>query len=672
MQRNEASDAMTTILNMIAQRKYIFKKVIIVSLGALVVFSLLVALKGMISSKPGFALLSDGHGAKWIRFNKPVNLGIWKDEYPQAYFRKSFIVSRARPAEAMVTMRAMKLAEVYLDGRLIAPFGSSLEDWKKERVINLGPFLAAGEHELQIAVINRYGPPLLIVHSDDLGLRTGDDWDASLDGINWGRTVSAAKKEIPELSRMFPNTGAALRSEVLFLLPVFSAVFLMSFVTRSGQSFVDSIKERVLQPSRVRWALVGLWVILAINNIHKLPLNLGYDAVNHYEYISYMVSNHRVPLASEGWQMFQPPLYYMISAGFYSMLSWFTNNGNTLNTLMRMIPLVCGVLQVEVTYRAMKGVFTTRKDLQMLGTIVGGLLPMNIYISQYVGNEPLAGLLSAVAVTMSLRLLHNDFPLIPKWYLPALGLVLGLALLAKATPVLLCPPLALFLFHIMLQRQISKREIALNLLLVFGIAFAVCGWYYLRNWFVFGKPFIGGWDLTLNLAWWQDPGYRTLHDFFSFGMSLQYPIYSGVNGFWDSIYSTFWMDGFLSSIITPEGCPPWNYGLMASGALLSVLPSVGIMIGTVKTIFTEEHASKDGLFSVTCIGIYFAALLFMYLKLPIYTTAKATYTLGITPCYAVVCASGLGLIMRNRFMAAFVNATIACWGVVAYCSFFVV
>jgi 4-amino-4-deoxy-L-arabinose transferase-like glycosyltransferase len=297
---------------------------------------------------------------------------------------------------------------------------------------------------------------------------------------------------------------------------------------------------------------------------------------------------------------------------------------------------------------------------------------MNIYISQYVGNEPLAGLLSAVAVMMCLRLLHSDYYLIPKWYLSALGLVLGLAMLAKATPILLCPPLAFFLLHIMLQGQTSKRQIALNLLLVFGIAFAVCGWYYLRNWFVFGKPFVGGWDLTRNIAWWQDPGYRTIHDFLRFGTSLHYPIYSGVNGFWDSIYSTLWMDGFLSSIITFEGCPPWNYSLMVSGALLSVLPSAGIIFGTFRTILIEKYANKGKLFAVTCIGIYFVALLFMYLKLPIYTTAKATYTLGITPCYALVCVNGLDLIMRNKFMAAFVNAIIICWGVVAYCSFFVV
>jgi 4-amino-4-deoxy-L-arabinose transferase-like glycosyltransferase len=413
-------------------------------------------------------------------------------------------------------------------------------------------------------------------------------------------------------------------------------------------------------------------VVLAINNMYKIPLGLGYDAVFHYEYISYIIKNHRIPLASEGWQMFQSPLYYVISAFFSSVLSHFTTGGNTVNILMRTIPLLCGVLQVEVTYRAIKNIFPNRKDLQILGIIVGGLLPMNIYISQFVGNEPLAGLLSAVTVMMSLRLLDSDYSQIPKWYFPALGLVLGLAMLAKATPVLLCPPLALFLVHSMLRRRIRTPRIAFNLVLVFGIAFAVCGWYYLRNWVEFGKPFVGGWDLVRNIAWWQDPGYRTIYDFLTFGTSLHHPIYSGINGFWDSIYSTFWTDGFLSSIITFEGRPPWNYGPMISGALLSVVPSAGILLGILKTVLVEKYANMGKLFAVTCTGIYVAALLYMYLTLPIYATAKATYTIGILPCYAIVCTNGLDLIMRNTYMAAFVNAIIVCWGVVAYSSYLVV
>jgi 4-amino-4-deoxy-L-arabinose transferase-like glycosyltransferase len=431
------------------------------------------------------------------------------------------------------------------------------------------------------------------------------------------------------------------------------------------------VKEAALQPSRVRWVLIGLWVALAVNNIFKLPLNLGYDAENHYEYISYIVNNHRIPLASEGWQMFQSPLHYLISAFLYSVLSGFINGGDILNMLMRIIPLMCGVLQVEVVYRSLKSVFPNRTDLQILGIIVGGLLPMNISISQYVGNEPLAGLLSAVAVMMSLRLLQRDKLPISKRNLFALGMVLGLAMLSKVTPVLLCLPIAAFLVSVMRQGRMRKQHIALGLLFVFGTASLVCGWYYLRNWVEFGRPFIGGWSLPSAVVWWQEPGYRTASDFLRFGKSLQYPIYSGISSFWDSIYSTFWLDGFLSSIITFEGRPPWNYGLLISGAFLGALPCAGILLGALRTVFAGRCANNAKLFALTCMGIYFAALVWLYLTLPIYTTAKATYTIGITPCYAIMCVSGLDLIMRNRVMAAFVCAAIVCWGVAAYSAYVV-
>jgi hypothetical protein len=111
---------------------------------------------------------------------------------------------------------------------------------------------------------------------------------------------------------------------------------------------------------------------------------------------------------------------------------------------------------------------------------------------------------------------------------------------------------------------------------------------------------------------------------------------------------------------------------MISGALLSVVPSAGILLGILKTVLVEKYANMGKLFAVTCTGIYVAALLYMYLTLPIYATAKATYTIGILPCYAIVCTNGLDLIMRNTYMAAFVNAIIVCWGVVAYSSYLVV
>ncbi len=111
---------------------------------------------------------------------------------------------------------------------------------------------------------------------------------------------------------------------------------------------------------------------------------------------------------------------------------------------------------------------------------------------------------------------------------------------------------------------------------------------------------------------------------------------------------------------------------MLSGALLSLVPTAGILIGILLTISRPlRRAYRPQLLSVCCIGIYFAALLYMYITVPIYSIAKATYTLGLIPCYAILCVTGLNYLSKNHLLRAVINACLACWAVAAYCSYFV-
>jgi 4-amino-4-deoxy-L-arabinose transferase-like glycosyltransferase len=153
----------------------------------------------------------------------------------------------------------------------------------------------------------------------------------------------------------------------------------------------------------------------------------------------------------------------------------------------------------------------------------------------------------------------------PKITVIFLGVALGLALLTKVTAVLLVLPLVLLIYYLSMAKKERQIKALSGGFISFSAALIISGWYYLRNWIELGTPFLGGWQ---SASWWQDPGYRTTHDFLSFGVSLTHPIYSGIYSFWDSIYSTFWLDGFLSGTLPP---PPWNYNFMLSGALFSLL-----------------------------------------------------------------------------------------------------
>lgn len=637
-------------------------------LAVILVFAL-AGFSGILSDTSLVLLLPEG-GAEWIRFREPVDLRPRGPVQDATTFRKYFRVDDV-PSDAVLFLRAMKRVCVRLDGRVVFAPTSNLEAWKTRYRIDIGRAISPGVHELSITVLNRNGPAAVLAYCKTLKLFTGQDWEASHDQRVWTAALPIDKPWPTLLSRRFPRTDKAILSQIPFLLPVFFIVFfwtLFWFLVGGRHAWMGRMNPNA---RRIRWFLLGAWGILGVNNIGKVPLLAGFDVTGHMEYIRYVAETGLIPLATDGWQMFQSPLYYLVSAPLYLLFSQFFEP-ETVVKGMRIVPLVCGAAQVEISYRALRIVFPKREDLQVIGTVIGGLLPMNVYLSQAVGNEPLAGCLSATALVLGFKLNRSRLGSLPKWYLATLGLVLGLALLAKVTAVLLVPPLIFLLAYVHSAGDQPVRRIALTITTVLGVALLVSGWYYLRNWIQLGKPFIGGWEPSHFIEWWQYPGYRTVHQLITFGEALTYPVYSAVHGFWDAIFSTFWLDGFLSSRVRYDWRPPWNYDLMLSGAWLALLPSAGILLGVLVALRQPAHAARQGqLFAICSIGIYFGALIYLYLTVPIYTAAKATYTVGLTPCYAILGAAGLDILTRSPFSCALIYACLACWAVAAYSAYFV-
>jgi hypothetical protein len=615
------------------------------------------------------AFLTSHGNAQWIDVQRPFLLkGKWggEAEAEAVTYRKRFTLKTAAPG-AVLTVQALRSATVMIDGKVVLPYDPDLKAWKHPRSVDVGTMMTPGDHGIVVLVVNKMGPACLLVSSKDLGLYSGEDWEATDNGTTWRPAMLAEKTKPMDLPVRFPTIGQALLS----LAPLYAFLFLGIFFFTIWSPRLTLTRRwtwPMVNPSMVRWLLIGLWTVLAANNIMKLSLELGYDVQSHYDYIAYVSRTWSVPLATQGWQMFQSPLYYFVSAILSVPLSLLFTPV-TVSYLLRIVPLACGILQVEVSYRAARCVFPNRDDLQIIGTVLGGLLPMNIYISQYVGNEPLAGLLSGSALVMMLMLLRKQAPpTVGQWLF--LGTLLGLALLTKVTAVLLVLPLMLLLYTVSNVRDGERTKPLSAFLFVSSAALAFSGWYYVRNWLALGTPFLGGWE---SQPWWQDPGYRTIHDFFSFGTSLWQPVYSGIHGFWDSLYSTFWFDGFLGSADLPrEMPPPWNYQFMLSGVLFSLVPAAAIVTGTARAIARPYRSIADGtLLCAVSVLFYGAVLLYLYISLPIYSTAKATYTLGLIPCYVVLCLYGLEPVFKHIYVRAAIYAVFVCWAVSAYVSFFI-
>ena len=651
--------------------------------SAIVAVTLLVAsgifLVKKVYTDPSVVFISPSHGADWIRFREPESYAAWRGQVLTTIFRTKFKVKDV-PDKAILNFCAMKRATVWLNNQPIYNINTPLDEWKKVRHLNLAPMLKPGLNELRISVLNKNGHPMLLAYCNALKLHTNEKWECSKNGKSWSKALSADHVLPIPISRWFQRVDKAFISHLYILIPVFLIVFALTLLA-NRQGKYPWITRLTPTANRIHWLLLGAWAMLAINNVFRLPLYTGMDLPAHIDYILYVANKMRIPLATEGWQMFESPLFYMVEAMIYKAFHNLLSLEATYR-ILRVVPLICGAAQIELSYRALKYVYPEREDLQVLGTIIGGLLPVSIYISQVVGTEPLSGCITGIVVVLVLRLITAPSQQSPLFF-TIMGLFLGLALLTKVSAVLIIVPVVLFTSWALYKNNQSRhgsrgaiKLITKRVGIMLGTAFLISGWYYIRNYLELGHLFMGGWDPSRGFVWWQDPGYRTLGQFTRFGEALLHPIYS-ISSVWNTLYSTMWLDGFLSGIDGENFILPWNYGLMFSNAWLSLLPLATIILG-ISIIFVKSNKVKLDkalkpvlVFSALCIFIYLSAILYLYLYIPAFCMAKAKYMLGLVPCFAVLSATGFNIITRKPLLKAITYGMVACWAICSYAGFFV-
>ena len=318
-----------------------------------------------VRTDPGIVYLQPEIGARWIRFDRPFALRRHGPGKITTEFRKILSLETV-PPEAVLTVRSLKQASVFLDGKQIHRPHNERDEWKKPELIALGPHLSPESHELRIVVLNHNGPSVLLAYSKSLNLFTGTDWEARQAEGDWSPALPVNQPAIsPALIGHFSSSSQAVIKHAALLLLVFSLVFLGTLL-HAHNSALPSSYQRVCRFSfkvgSIRWCLMGLWFLLSINNLLK-GLAQGFDYVGHLEYIDYMTEHYIPPLATDGWQMFQPPLYYVVSAALYKLFMgiW---NPEISERLLQIVPLFCGLAQIELCFRALKYTFPQRYDLQ--------------------------------------------------------------------------------------------------------------------------------------------------------------------------------------------------------------------------------------------------------------------------------------------------------------------
>ncbi len=620
-------------------------------------------LGGRIQTDPAVVFLTAQPGAEWIVPDAPVNLATRSAGLTKEFFRVEFS-SDDNPAPARIRIRALKHAAVYLDGNRIAETPPTLTNWKEAFVVSL-PALKPGRHELTVLVQNELGPVALWLATDLPSVPSGPRWQWR-SGDAWKSVRLAGKRPRPALAAEFPAAGISFAERWPLLAAALAAVGAFAWLARCRQNLARCLAN----PPAWRWRIQGIWLVAGLVSLFRLPLGAGFDIAGHVEYISHILTHGRVPLATEGWQFFQSPLYYGVSAP----LVWLGVKIAPIETVaafLRVVPLLCGMLQIEVAYRVARHVFPGRADLQIFMVVLAGALPMNIYLSRYIGNEPLAALLSAITFLLCLRLAQPMKGENLRWVPLQIGVVFGLALLTKVSAMLMGGAVVIALAVHGLTRTEARSSLLQQLapfLWAGGATIAIAGWYYARNWVVLGRPFVGGWDVSRGFVWWQEPGYRIAGDFSSFGHVLSQPIEAGLESVPGGLFASLWCDTFLSSAILRTSAPPWDYALLVMSVALAVFPALLLIMG-LGVALRRSLRDQVGLLIVTTLAAYGVALLHHIVTVPYHCAIKMTYALGATPALVLLGGLGFEIAGRNQLVRIVMVAGIACWSVSAFAAY---
>ena len=617
---------------------------------------------------PKITFLVGDRRAEWIIFPSAVDIMPHPIAELDVIFRHEFVLD-GRLQAARLSVRAAKRVQLMLNGQPVT-MGTS-PNWKDILNIDVLEQLHAGTNIIEARVFNDNAPPALWLElaTDRLTLCSDPTWDVSFAGSTWRHAALATMPREPGPGN--PTAGSeGTIAAVTTVWPVW--VFFWGgamVVWLSGRWWFNHIRlikvivtNRWLSDKAVVLLLIiaAFWAALYWNNMSVLSPTTGFDALDHIAYIDYLQKHKSLPLPNEGFEMFQPPLFYGISAVTLSTLGLSLSDAAGAK-LVRLLTMSFGLMHVVLVFLCLRLLLPGQTGRQMVGLVLAAFLPLQLYLSHYVTNETLAATLVGATIFLCLRLVRTEKTTLGGY--TALGLCLGAALLTKATSVLLIP----FIVIAVIGKLLTTRAVPADWWRTLGVmlitCFAVCGWYYLWIWRHFGTPLIGNWDLASGNAWWQDNGYHTLADMTRFGRSLAYPLFSSFSGFWDGIYSTLWGDGLCGGRIGMMYRPPWNYDLMISGYLLALVPALIILVGTAVSVWRFiRQPSTEWFIMLGFSGTLLLALVFMNLKVPCYAVEHSRFGLGALVPFCFFGMVGWEVLTRGRKSLQFILGTIlAVW-----------
>ncbi len=363
------------------------------------------------------------------------------------------------------------------------------------------------------------------------------------------------------------------------------------------------------------------------------------DERQHANYVKYLLDGKGFPVLKPGsedlyetYQSHQPPLYYLVAAGWSKVVGADPSNIETGGRL-RWLNVLLGCATVAGAF--FLALAATKREGIAVGTAAFvSLLPMNLALSGAVSNDPLLFALSVWSLVFIVRGFENGWSTRDTL---TTGVLIGLACLTKTTALALVP--------VVIAACLLRKELKPCLIMA-ATTIVIAGGWWIRNQGLYGDPLAMG---VFKAA---------------FGNSPQASIFiesDGTVGYWITWVGWWTARSFLGAFgymdiwLNETGLPVSS----APNALYRIWLAVAV-IGSLGWLMFIREIGRSERKVHWLLGVFLAVVVLLFVGFNLtYFQAQARYLFAALPVIALGLALGQDTLIKKLWpnMSEYLRST---------------